>query len=122
MIILGAFKILMDDEKIIHCIIYDDLMESDAESIIKRIEDLSQEIDKTCVQVNMGNVGESTSASRRIIFDAINSKSEFINRLAFFGVSARARVIANFIIKGSKLDDRVRYIEHEDEALKWLKE
>lgn len=119
---MSNYKIWLDDDGIIRCILKGIHEKKDAEVIIEEIINLSKESGKARVLIDLNNTEESTSGARRVYIDTIKAEPEIIEKLAFLGSSAKNRVMANFIITGSGRENEVRYFESEEEALRWIKD
>ena len=119
---MGDYKIWLDDDGIIRCILKGIHEKKDAEAILKKIITLLKEKGKARVLIDLRKTERSTSGARRVYVYNIMAKPKVFEKFAFFGKSVKNRVMANFIMTATGKEDKVRYFESEEDALRWLKE
>lgn len=116
------YTITTDDEKIIRCTLRGAHSESDSKHIIKRINQIAKDEDTVMVLLDINELEIVTSGAKQNYINALTSNVEFAKKLAFLGSGLKVRVLANFMIRGLNLEEKVRYFEDEDEVIKWLQE
>jgi dsRNA-specific ribonuclease len=118
---MGTHKIWAD-EGIIRIALIGMHTQEDAGNIIKDVEEFLPENRKGLVLTDMSRIEKPTSRARKVHADNIKNNHDKYEKLAFYGASVMNRVMANFIIKASGHNDKVRYFDTELEAINWLKE
>lgn len=119
---MGDYKLWINDDGIIRCVLWGVHLEQDAESITEGIVHLSRGEGRARVLIDLRKTERSTSGARRVYVDTIKAEPELFEKLALFGTSAMNGVMADFIMTGSGRKDKVRCFESEEDALRWLKE
>ena len=119
--VLGDYKIWVDEDEIIHGKIYGVHTKSDAESAIEKTNVILAKSEKKLVIIDMRQTKRATLDARKTHLANMKDPLMF-KKMALFGADKKNRFIANFFIRVTDLNPKMKYFETEEEALKWLKE
>lgn len=118
---MGDYNVWIDNG-IIRCRLHNKFKEDDAEKLIEEVKTHSKEIGRAMVLMDLRKIDGSTPGARRVLVDSIRAEPCIFEKLAFPGKSVIGQVMANFIIRASEKEERIRYFGDEEEALRWLSE
>lgn len=118
---MGEYKVWIDDNGIIRCVVGGSHRKQDAQKVIDDIKKHLKEKGKARILLDICNIEESTSDARRVYVNFIKKEPRILEKTALHGKKAMQRVMANFIIVASGCEKKVRYFRKEKEALRWLK-
>jgi len=118
---MGKHKIWIDDG-IIRGKLFGIHDERDAKSVITAINGLVEKEESGRILIDMGGVEKATLEARKVHLDNFLSNPDAFEKLALFGANTTNRVMANFMIKAVKLEDKIKYFNSETDALNWLNE
>jgi hypothetical protein len=113
-------QVYLDQEGIIHVESIGLQTEDEALKVRKKVMELGKKVPgKVRILNNLTRMSKATARSRKTTAESI--KLPEIGKVASFGGSTFARVVASFVIKATGMEHKVKYFETEEEALKWLK-
>ena len=116
-----GYKVWIDNS-IIRCRLQGKFKEDDAKKIIEEIKTHSKEIDGAKVLMDLRKIEGSTPGASRVLVDSVRAEPSIFEKLALSGKSVIGQVMANFIIRASEKEEKIRYFGDEEEALRWLSE
>ena len=119
---MGKYRVWIDDNGIIKGWIGGVHNKKDAESIIAEVNTLIENSGFRKVLIDMSKIEKATLDARKVHLDNLNSKPSNFNKLALFGANTLNRVMANFMIRAARLEDKIKFFNSEADALVWLKE
>jgi hypothetical protein len=118
-ILVGDNKVYIDENNIIHVLITGDVNNTTANLANKALLDLIGEVEGNVnIFVDINEAGTHTRGARIIGEKALDNRR--IGKIALFGLSPVARVLASFFIGFSKKKD-MQFFNTKEEAFEWLK-
>jgi hypothetical protein len=114
-------QVYLDKEGIIHVESIGLQTEDEALKVRKKVMELGKKVPgKVRILNNLTRMTKATARSRKTTAESI--KLPEIGKVASFGGSTFAQVVASFIIQAPGMENKVKYFKTGEEALKWLRE
>jgi hypothetical protein len=119
---VDKYRIRILEDGIINVNLVGQYDKNDMKGLVKEIMSISGQKTSGRMLVDLKRIKSTSSSARKELVDAVNCEPPPFDKVAICGGCVRNRVMANFIIRASRIEDMIRYFGCQEEALRWLRE
>jgi hypothetical protein len=117
---MGECSIQTVNRCIIKAILTGVQLKRDMEILFERLNNAVRTTGMHTILLDIEGIEEISGGARRNLMAFISREPYLFEKLAFFGPTAKNKVMAKFIITASGKGNSVRYFENEEDSINWL--